>query len=113
LAHVGAASFGAAPGHVDAVFRRLPDEKIAFQYRNDEFVRFNQDTREPVRRLHQAVHQSASTLDLGPGTGYILQNTRWLHGRTSYRGSRLMARVVGHAASPAVDSGLAGFTPTR
>jgi hypothetical protein len=68
--------------------------------------------RDAVRCLRHAIQQSTRTVELGPGMGYILQNTRWLHGRTAYRGRRLVARVVGDAVSSEIDAGLAGFTST-
>lgn len=32
---------------------------------------------------------------MGVGDGYILQNARWMHGRTAFSGQREMHRLLG------------------
>jgi hypothetical protein len=47
-------------------------------------------------------------LSVRAGSGYVLNNHRWLHGRRGFEGPRLMYRVI---ANPLPGTVPAGFEP--
>jgi len=97
--------------------------RVRLRLRLDDLARFSPDAACAVPALRTVISAHATTLHLGPGEGVLLCNTRWLHGRESYAGRRVMLRVLGDplpgagilpgfprhrpAASPAVPAGTA------
>jgi hypothetical protein len=45
--------------------------------------------------LRAVIAQHQKTIHLDAGQGLLVSNTRWLHGRDSYTGPRIMLRILG------------------
>lgn len=80
---------------------------IAVRFRLDALVRFSPSVAPHVATLRAAIDRHTLTVPSRAGAGYVLDNRRWLHGRRSYTGDRLMYRVTA-AARPGTIYG--GFT---
>lgn len=93
-----------------AIFQRLPSGRRRIRFRRDEFLFATPAAVRPLERLLDLIDRSVLNLTLSPGQGYIVQNTRWLHGRTTFLGRRSFRRVLVDAH--AQDGGLLeGFEP--
>jgi alpha-ketoglutarate-dependent taurine dioxygenase len=88
------ALFGGAAGFLGTVFERQPDGRIALRLRSDKLARFSPRTQRWLPTLHQAIERHALTFELPTGTGYAVNNRRWLHGRRAFTGQRVMWRVL-------------------
>ncbi|MFI0912455.1 TauD/TfdA family dioxygenase [Streptomyces abikoensis] len=96
-----AAHFGLeAESFFAPVFKLLAGQLDAVRLRQDGFVRWPEHTQPyvPVLRSLLARHQQAITLR--PGEAVLLDNARWLHGRTAFTGNRLFFRAEGAALIP-------------
>lgn len=94
------ALFGGAAGHLGAVFTSTRDGRVAVRFRDDPLVRYRPDITEKLPTLRSTITRHTIKLRLQAGQGFLLSNTRWLHGRTAYTGSRLMHRIVGDPTPP-------------
>lgn len=95
LSAPGGARFGAGGTYEGAIYSVVPGtERLHIRFRNDADVWFSPDTRRALPLFAAVLHARSYTLELGVGDGYILQNGRWLHGRTAFRGPRSMLRVL-------------------
>ena len=89
------AYFGGAAGHAGSIFEPLSSGRWMIRLRLDELVRFAPQTLPHVAILRKVIGRHTKTLLLEPGQGFILDNTRWLHGRRSFQGPRTMLRALG------------------
>jgi hypothetical protein len=105
------ALFGGAAGYLGSVFTVQMDGRIAIRLRLDELARFSPDVARWRATLSTTIDRHATAVPLCAGEGYVLNNSRWLHGRRAFIGSRVHYRVTAdplpHLAMPA------GFRPAR
>jgi len=105
------ALFGGAAGHLGSIFANAADGRVTVRLRLDDLAYFSPDVSRWLPELRAAIDRHAITFRLGTGTGYILHNHRWLHGRRAFLGQRVMYRVNGN---PLPHLGIpSGFHPTR
>jgi hypothetical protein len=45
--------------------------------------------------LESVIAANTVTVRLAPGTGYVVDNSRWLHGRGAHVGRRVLLRILG------------------
>lgn len=90
----GAVGFGTA-GHRAAVFDGAASGSVALRYRDDDLVEVAPSDRRAWESLRKAVtrHQMCHTLRASQGV--LVDNTRWLHGRSAFEGERLIYRLIG------------------
>jgi hypothetical protein len=93
LAAPRSAYFGGAAGYVGSVFELQPDGHVGLRLRLDELARFSPRTQRWLPALRQAIDRHTITLTPMAGSGYVLNNRRWLHGRYAFTGQRMMRRV--------------------
>ena len=93
------AYFGGAAGHAGSIFEPTGTGRWAIRLRLDELVRFAPHVIPHMEILREAIDQHVMTLSLGRGQGFVLDNTRWLHGRCSFQGPRVMLRALGEPRS--------------
>ncbi|MBE8519377.1 TauD/TfdA family dioxygenase [Amycolatopsis sp. H6(2020)] len=87
------AYFGGAAGIVGNVFEPGPGRLMGMRLRRDELARFAPHTRRWLPVLAEAIHRHTITLPASTGSGYVVNNRRWLHGRTAFTGPRTVYRV--------------------
>ncbi|MET8540234.1 TauD/TfdA family dioxygenase [Kitasatospora sp. NPDC004799] len=90
-----AAYFGGSSGLFAPVFRQLPGERWQLRLRQDDLARFSPDAEVHLPALRQAIDRNTRQVRLAPGQGVVLDNHRFLHGRTAFSGERLILRALG------------------
>jgi alpha-ketoglutarate-dependent taurine dioxygenase len=105
------ALFGGAAGYLGSVFAVQPDGRVSVRLRLDELARFSPDVAQWRAALRSTIDRHATTVPLRAGEGYVLDNSRWLHGRRAFTGNRVHYRITAdplpHLAVPT------GFRPAR
>jgi alpha-ketoglutarate-dependent taurine dioxygenase len=105
------ALFGGAAGYLGSVFAVQSDGRVVVRLRMDELASFSPAVDQWRATLRTTIDRHATTVPLRAGEGYVLNNSRWLHGRRAFTGSRVHYRVTAdplpHLAMPA------GFQPAR
>ncbi|SEN89612.1 TauD/TfdA family dioxygenase [Actinacidiphila rubida] len=79
---------------------RRADHTIGVRYRTRDPARTPERTGTDAEHLvayNSALRSIRSRIPCEGGSGYILDNSRWLHGRTRYSGDRVVLRVLGGA----------------
>lgn len=76
------------------LFERWGDAEYSIRFRNDEGIHCSAPAVGSFRQLLAEIDDRSLTFPLNPGAGYIVQNTRWLHGRLPFRGYRKCSRVL-------------------
>ncbi|MFI5705210.1 TauD/TfdA family dioxygenase [Streptomyces xanthochromogenes] len=89
------AYFGDGAGHATQVFTRYPSRRVAIRLRLDALARWSPLVEPHLPHLRSAIQRHQIVLPLRFGQAYLLDNTRWLHGRTAFSGDRLMWRALG------------------
>jgi Taurine catabolism dioxygenase TauD, TfdA family len=90
-----AAFFGATGGHLSAVLEPAGPGRTRIRLRLDDLAWFSTDAAEAVPLLRAVIACHTQTFWLREGEGLLLSNTRWLHGRDSFTGRRIMLRILG------------------
>jgi hypothetical protein len=90
-----AAFFGAAGGYLGAVLEPAGPGQTRIRLRLDDLAWFSTDAADVVPLLRTVIASHTQTFRLRQGEGLLLSNTRWLHGRDSFTGHRVMLRVLG------------------
>ena len=86
--------FGGATGYLGSVFEEEAGRTL-IRLRIDDLARFSPNIEGRLNDLRDLLRELELTVDLRPGSGYLLDNTRWLHGRAPFGGARMMYRVLG------------------
>jgi len=79
--------------HLGAVFERAQDGGVQIRLRLDECGFFSTDAIAHLPSLQSVALGLVRTFRLSPGEGYAINNTRFLHGRRPFMGSRRMLRL--------------------
>lgn len=87
------AYFGGAAGIVGNVFEPGPDQLVGLRLRRDELARFAPHTQRRLSVLEQVIRRHAISIPATAGGGYVVNNRRWLHGRTAFTGRRTVYRI--------------------
>ncbi|MER6790978.1 TauD/TfdA family dioxygenase [Amycolatopsis mediterranei] len=103
------AYFGGAAGVVGNVFEPGHRGLVGIRLRRDELARFAPHTQRRLAVLAQTIDRHTIVLPTNVGSGYVVNNRRWLHGRTAFAGPRTMCRAL---VDPRPEWRIpAGFTP--
>jgi Taurine catabolism dioxygenase TauD, TfdA family len=90
------ALFGGASGFLGAIFSRTAERRVAVRLRLDELGQFSPQVSRALPRLLTLAEEHKLVLPLRAGQGYLIDNSRWLHGRMSFTGTRTMLRMLGN-----------------
>lgn len=77
-----------------AVFSCLPDNRICIRFRYDSVTYFSAPLIDRMPEFLTALDKFTINVPLENNQGYIIQNGRWLHGRTAFTGPREVERVL-------------------
>lgn len=103
LLRPGTAFFGGDGGIRTSVFSDLTSTtrsaagpvRRQIRLRLDDLALFTCDAAGHVSELRAALRRHARLVPLKSGEGYVLDNHRWLHGRTAFEGPRVLFRLHG------------------
>ncbi|UQI45904.1 TauD/TfdA family dioxygenase [Streptomyces sp. HU2014] len=97
----GAASFGrGADAFAAPVFQILAGKRRVVRLRQDGLIRWPEHTQPYVPALRARLARHQRVIKLRPGEGYLLDNSRWLHGRGPFAGNRIFHRAEGSPLIP-------------
>ena len=77
-----------------AIFNSINSVNKYVRFRYDDIAYFSAEIIQALNVFLTLVHERQHLFRLESGQGYIVQNGRWLHGRTSFEGQRLMNRAL-------------------
>jgi hypothetical protein len=69
------------------------NQKTIIRFRDDDCVLFSDEAKESIKCLKELIDQHLIVIKLNDGEGYLIDNTRWLHGRNGYSGHRFICRM--------------------
>lgn len=104
---------GAEPQVYSSIFSKVADGSICVRFRYDGLGYYAAHVCSVLPTFLELLERHTLAFPLQKQQGYILQNGRWLHGRTAFRGEREMYRVLGRT-DPATAFGSCvhlGFQP--
>ncbi len=76
------------------IFNQLTPNSLIIRFRFDSNIYFNAVIASKLNTLLTVVHTLQQSLTLKPGTAYLVNNHRWLHGRTAFEGEREVWRTL-------------------
>ncbi|KAJ0269024.1 hypothetical protein Brms1b_011943 [Colletotrichum noveboracense] len=79
----------------------LDEANGTIRLRFDDGIQLSATLIENFANLRSIIYQHAYAVGLKPGQGYVADNHRYLHGRTSFTGPRELLRILAHARGPA------------
>jgi hypothetical protein len=95
LARPDAAMFWSESGYIPMpIIAQDRWGRFAFRFRLDGLSHFSDDLAYRLPELIKLVHRHTLTIPFRDGQGFILNNGRWLHGRSSFRGYRRVLRIL-------------------
>ncbi|MGK5543537.1 TauD/TfdA family dioxygenase [Streptomyces sp. URMC 127] len=80
---------------------------VSVRYRQDSLVRWNPLAQMHLHEFRMATERNQQMLPLEAGQRYLIDNHRWLHARTAFKGARRCYRALGYPSTPAPP----GFIP--
>ncbi|MEU2516531.1 TauD/TfdA family dioxygenase [Streptomyces syringium] len=83
-------------GRSGGTFAQHDGGRVSVRFRQDELVRWHPLARLHLHALRMAAVRHQQMLTLEAGQGYLLDNHRWLHGRTAFHGARRCYRALGN-----------------
>ncbi len=85
---------GAQPPFYSSIFSTLPNGNIYIRFRYDSLVYYSAPVCSELPIFLQLLNQHSVSFTLKKHQGYVIQNGRWLHGRTAFDGDRDLYRVL-------------------
>ena len=86
----------------DGTFQPRPlysEDSLILRFRFDDGIQLSVSLIASFPELRQIIYEHAFAVALRPGQSYIVDNHRFLHGRTSFSGSRELLRVLAYPHS--------------
>jgi alpha-ketoglutarate-dependent taurine dioxygenase len=77
-----------------SIFSTTEYGKKYIRFRCDDVAYFSSQILSSLEKFRAAVKKFEYRVLLKKGQAYVIQNGRWLHGRTAYKGERLMYRAL-------------------
>jgi alpha-ketoglutarate-dependent taurine dioxygenase len=94
---------GEAPFY-SSVFSQAACNTVCIRFRYDSLGYYTASVCDVLPTFLELLKQYTISFTLRKHQGYIVQNGRWLHGRTAFRGERKMYRILVHT-NPATNIG--------
>jgi Taurine catabolism dioxygenase TauD, TfdA family len=79
---------------VGSIFEPLPRRRMAVRFRSDLMGHYSAPVAQKFDTLLQTIERHTVVLPLKDGQGYAINNGWWLHGRTAFKGTREMYRLL-------------------
>lgn len=78
--------------HQGAVIEKV-DNQFSIRFRFDEYGFFSGEIVDSIQILKRYIKKHSFSFGLGKGEAYVINNRRWLHGRESFEGGRIIHRL--------------------
>jgi hypothetical protein len=75
------------------IFNVNDDSTLHVRFRYDQCSFFKLEAKEAIKIFQKTAEKLAHIIDFEVGSGYIIKNHRWLHGRKSFDGYRMVSRI--------------------
>jgi hypothetical protein len=85
--------------YVGPMFESMAENRLALRFRYDSGGYFSSELSDKLPLILEALRRHTRQCLLEKGEGVLLNNRRWLHGRTAFTGSRVVWRVLAHRPS--------------
>jgi hypothetical protein len=79
--------------YIAPIFNKNSVGDISIRFRDDNCVFFSDEAKPAILVLKKLICENTNIYTFQAGEGYLLDNTRWLHGRNAYSGHRLICRI--------------------
>jgi alpha-ketoglutarate-dependent taurine dioxygenase len=79
--------------YISPIFKKQKNGDITIRFRDDNCVSFSDEAKPAVTILQKLISEKSVSYSFEAGEGYLIDNTRWLHGRNAYSGHRLICRI--------------------
>ena len=76
-----------------AIFETIGDDRVRLRFRYDSLLYMTSELAEALPVFRGLVDATVMHFKLKAGQGYLVQNTRWLHGREPFQGDRQYGRI--------------------
>lgn len=76
-----------------SIYERTEANKLVVRFRSDDLLFVSAEITSAIHAFRGVLESSSLVTQLEAGQGYILQNTRWLHGRLPFAGERRYGRL--------------------
>jgi alpha-ketoglutarate-dependent taurine dioxygenase len=86
--------YGLDPQRIGSLFEKMDDDKYMIRFRYDNWGYYSATLANDLPILWKFIRSHSFSMKLKSGQGFILQNGRWLHGRSSFEGHRKMYKVL-------------------
>lgn len=81
-------------GYRSAIFEGIAG-RVVVRIRFDDLVEYGPEVHAALPALKAAIAEHTQTVRLNSGEGYVVDNSRWIHGRAAFAGDRVMLRALG------------------
>lgn len=78
-----------------SILEQVNDGTLRIRYRNDHGIHIAPHLAEAFAQLTESIRAAITTIPLQQGNGYVLDNWRWVHGRSGFSGNRTLLRLLG------------------
>lgn len=75
------------------IFYTDSSNKLSVRFRYDQCSFFKLEAKKSIVLFQKIAEKLAHIIDFNIGSGYIINNNRWLHGRSHFEGSRMIRRI--------------------
>lgn len=86
--------FKSEKGLFESSIFEVDEQNLYVRFRFDKMVYFSTEVSQVMPDLLKMIEKCTIRRKLGAGSGYILNNRRWLHGRTHFFGDRSAYRLL-------------------
>ncbi|MDR2248961.1 TauD/TfdA family dioxygenase [Acinetobacter sp.] len=86
--------FKSEKGLLESSIFEIDQQNLYVRFRFDKMVYFSTEVSQVMPDLLKMIEKCTIRRKLGAGNGYILNNRRWLHGRTHFFGDRSAYRLL-------------------
>jgi hypothetical protein len=78
---------------IGSIFTFNEQNNLETRFRYDKCSFFKLESSKEIKFFKDSANKLAYVIDFDVGEGYILNNKRWLHGRKSFKGYRMIRRI--------------------
>ena len=94
LCRQNSAVFKSENGYFESSIFSVAGESLSIRFRFDQMIFLSPDAAKAVEVMLRVIRELSLVKRLSAGQGYLIDNMRWLHGRTHFVGARSAYRLL-------------------